>query len=88
MEDWFYTHQPQMTPPSVKQAVREIAGVTDFDVKYAATLELVKSDIQFGYQVSVAQTPTFFINGVKLEGMVAPQYFDNMIAYELQHAPK
>jgi uncharacterized membrane protein/protein-disulfide isomerase len=88
MEEWFYTHQAQLTPPSVRQAVKEIGEVTDFDAKYAAALELVKSDIELSYQVHVSQTPTFFVNGVKLDGMIAPQYFDKMIAYELQHAPK
>ena len=29
---------------------------------------------------------TFFINGVKIEGALPPQYFDQAIAYELQHA--
>jgi uncharacterized membrane protein/protein-disulfide isomerase len=88
MEEWFYTHQPSMTPPSVRLAARDVGQVNDFDAKYAATLELVKSDIEFGYQVRVSQTPTFFVNGVKLEGMMAPQYFDQVIAYELQHAAK
>ncbi len=31
-------------------------------------------------------TPTFFINGVKVEGALPPQYFEQAIAYELQHA--
>ncbi len=88
MEEWFYTHQPSMTPPSVRQAARDVGQVNDFEAKYAATLELVKSDIEFGYQVRVSQTPTFFMNGVKLEGMMAPQFFDQAIAYELQHAAK
>jgi protein-disulfide isomerase len=34
----------------------------------------------------VKATPTFFINGVKVESAIAPQYFDQAIAYELQHA--
>ena len=37
-----------------------------------------------GTQLSVNSTPTFFINGVKIEGACAPQYFDQAIAYELQ----
>src|SRR6266545_953919 len=88
MEEWLYTHQAGMTPPLVRQAARDIGQVNDFEAKYAATLELVKSDIEFGYQVRISQTPTFFVNGVKLEGMMQPQYFDQAIAYELQHAAK
>jgi uncharacterized membrane protein/protein-disulfide isomerase len=85
MEDWLYTHQPEMTVDSVKQAARDVGQVTDFDAKYAATLELVKGDVALGTQLDIHSTPTFFINGVKVEGEWATQYFDEAIAYELQH---
>ncbi|HKB11984.1 MAG TPA: vitamin K epoxide reductase family protein [Vicinamibacterales bacterium] len=86
LEEWLYTHQQGMTPPAVRQAARDIGGVTDFDAKYAATLSAVKSDINLGKQLGIKATPTFFINGVKIESAIAPQYFDQAIAYELQHA--
>jgi protein-disulfide isomerase len=86
MEEWLYTHQPSMTPPSVRQAARDIGLITDFDVKYQSTLALVKGDVALGRQLGVKSTPTFFVNGVKLEGMLPPQYFDQAIAYELAHA--
>jgi protein-disulfide isomerase len=88
MEEWFYTHQPTMTPPTVREAAKTVGLVTDFDAKYAATLELVKADVALGNQLNIRSTPTFFINGVKVEGEWAPQYFDQAIAYELQHAGK
>lgn len=86
MEEWLYTHQQGMTPESVRQAAREVGQVTDFEEKYASTLEQVKADIALGNQLGIRSTPTFFINGVKVEGEWAPQYFDQAIAYELQHA--
>jgi protein-disulfide isomerase len=75
-----------MTPPSVRQAARDLGQITDFDTRYAATIALVKSDIALGRQLGIKSTPTFFINGVKIEGALPPQYFDQAIAYELQHA--
>jgi protein-disulfide isomerase len=87
LEDWLYTNQESMTPESVRKAAREIGQVTDFEEKYASTLESVKSDIAYGKQLAVRSTPTFFINGVKVEGEWATQYFDQAIAYELQHQP-
>ena len=75
-----------MTPESVRQAARDVGGVTDFEAKYAETLELVKGDIALGKQLNITQTPTFFMNGVKIEGAWAPQFFDQAIAYELAHA--
>ena len=86
MEEWLYTHQPAQTPPSVRQAARDVGGITDFDVKYSSTMQSVKSDIGLARQLGVKSTPTFFINGVRIEGGLPPQYFDQAIAYELQHA--
>jgi protein-disulfide isomerase len=45
----------------------------------------VKRDVALGQQLRVTQTPTFFINGVKVDGAWAPQFFDQAIAYELAH---
>ena len=75
-----------MTPPSVRQAARDIGQVTDFDAKYPSTLALVKGDVALGHQLGIKSTPTFFINGVKIEGGLPPQYFDQAIAIELQRA--
>ncbi|MBS1819214.1 MAG: thioredoxin domain-containing protein [Acidobacteria bacterium] len=86
LEDYLYSHQQGMTPETVRQAAKDIAGITDIDTKYAQTLELVKGDIAMGQQLKVNQTPTFFINGVKIDGAWAPQFFDQAIAYELAHA--
>jgi protein-disulfide isomerase len=86
LEDYLYSHQPDMTPATVRQAARDIGGVADWDAKYATTLALVKGETGLGQQVGIRSTPTFFINGVKLEGMMAPQYFQQAIEYELAHA--
>lgn len=88
MEEWLYAHQPAMTPPSVRQAARDIGQVADFESKYASTVSLVKSDVALGRQLGIKSTPTFFINGVKVEGGLPPQYFDQAIAIELQRATK
>ncbi len=86
LEEWLYTHQQEMTPASVRQSARDVGQVTDFDEKYAATLALVKGDIALGQSLKVSQTPTFFINGVKVDGAWAPQFFDQAIAFELKRA--
>ena len=84
MQEWLFSNQAAMTPPFVRQGVREVGQVNDFDTKYASTLELVKSDIAFGHTLGVESTPTFFINGAKIAGVLAPQYFDQAIASELR----
>ena len=86
MEDWLFSNQPAMTSETVRKAARDIGQVTDFDAKYAATIEGVKGDIAFGHTLEVSATPTMFMNGVKIAGMLAPQYLDQAIAFELQRA--
>jgi uncharacterized membrane protein/protein-disulfide isomerase len=86
MEEWLYTHQPGMTPPIVRQAARDVGQVTDFDAKFQPTIDQVKGDVGLGKQLDVRSTPTFFINGIKVEGAWAPQFFEQAIAYELAHA--
>jgi uncharacterized membrane protein len=86
MEEWLYSHQPSMTSPSVRQAAKDIGQVADFEVRYQPTLALVRSDVALGRQLQIRSTPTFFINGVKIEGGLPAQYFDQAIAIELQRA--
>lgn len=85
MEDWFFTHQETMTPDKVKEWVRQVAGVTDFDAQYKSVLEQVKAEAKLGRDLNVSGTPTFFVNGIKVPTM-RPAYFDVLIAYELARA--
>jgi uncharacterized membrane protein/predicted DsbA family dithiol-disulfide isomerase len=72
LEDHFFRNQPAMTSETVRQWARDFGGVTDFDAKYAATVEAVKSDIAFGHSLNVSGTPTMFFNGVRVSGVLAP----------------
>ena len=84
MEDWLYTHQPEMTPPSVRQAAHDVGQVTDFDARYRRRLSSSRATSRSARSSACKSTPTFFINGVKVEGALPPQYFDQAIAYELR----
>ncbi len=83
MEDWLFSNQPAMTPASVRQAARDVGGVTDMDARYAATLLQVRADAQLGTQMNITGTPTFFLNGIRLPGL-RPEFFDVAIAWELK----
>jgi len=86
MEDWLFDNQPAMNPDLVRQGVRSVAGVMDFNERYASVLEQVKGDVKYGQSLGVNRTPTFFINGRRLEGGLDPEFFEAAIAYELAHA--
>jgi uncharacterized membrane protein/protein-disulfide isomerase len=85
MEDWLYSNQPSLSPATVRTAVREVAGVDDFEARYASVLEEVKADAALGGLLGVRSTPTFFINGRQLPGGgLPPEYFDAALAWELR----
>ncbi|MDH4066741.1 MAG: thioredoxin domain-containing protein, partial [Acidobacteriota bacterium] len=75
MQSWLYANQPSMTPATVRQAAKDIGGVTDMDARYAATVALVRGDAQQGVQMKITGTPTFFMNGMRLPGL-RPEFFD------------
>ena len=86
MEEWLFANQSGITPDKVKQGVREVAQVTDFDAQYPKVLEQVRADSKLGQQLGIEGTPTFFINGIKINASLRPVYFDAAIAHELKKA--
>ena len=85
-ERWLFANQSTLSPAMVKEGLQEVAGIGDFDARYATVLPGIKSDTALGASLGVGSTPTFFINGVKLEGALPVVYFDQAIAYELARA--
>jgi protein-disulfide isomerase len=83
MEDWLFANQPSMTLDMLKQGVATVGGVTDFDARYAKTLELVKGDIGQGVQLQVRGTPTFFMNGIRLPNLRG-EFFEAAVEWELK----
>ncbi|MBI1874264.1 MAG: thioredoxin domain-containing protein [Acidobacteria bacterium] len=86
LEEWIFAHQEELSPAVVKDAAREIGQVQDFDAQYPKVVEEVKADIALGALLKVKATPTFFINGLMVEGGFNPQFFDAAIAHELKKA--
>jgi protein-disulfide isomerase len=85
METWLYEHQEELSRDKIKDKVREIAGVEDFDAQYPKLLPEVRKDVQLGQKLEVTGTPTFFLNGIKMP-TVRVSHLDAAIAYELKKA--
>ena len=62
--------------------------MADFDAQYKSLINTVKGDIALATILGVKVTPTFFINGVKLEGALPVQYFELALQLELKKAGK
>lgn len=88
MDDWLYNNSALLTPASVRQAAGEVGGVPDFDAQYRSLINTVKGDVALATVLGVKVTPTFFINGVKLEGALPPQYLELALQLELKKAGK
>jgi uncharacterized membrane protein/protein-disulfide isomerase len=83
MEEWLFANQPSLTPDKVKEGLKTIANVSDFDARYPTTLQLVKGEIAQGHQLGVRGTPTFFMNGIKLPTL-RPDFFEAAVLWELR----
>lgn len=88
LESWLFENQSRMSPELLKQGIRDVGGVTDFDARYPAVLDQVRADVKSGHSLGVSKTPTFFINGRKVEGGLEPQFFDLAIEIELARAKR
>jgi uncharacterized membrane protein len=84
LKDWFFLHQNELSPDTVRKAAPNVANVPDFQAGYDKAIQEVKTDAAVGTSLGVHSTPTFFINGRALPvGAVNPQYFDALIQLEL-----
>lgn len=88
MEDWLYANHASLTPAAVRQAARDVGGVPDFDAQYAGAINQVRSDIALATILNIRVTPTFYINGVRRDGGLPPEYFEMALQYELRKAGK
>ena len=85
MQEYFFSNQEKMTPAWVKDSVRKVANVADFDAEYPKVLDQVKADAALGRQLDVQGTPTFFVNGIKVNAL-RPVFFEALIEHELKKA--
>lgn len=90
LDDWLFANQSTLTGDVVRQAAREQAGITDFDARYPAALQEVKTDASLGGLLKVASTPTVYLNGRLIAGRGAglppAQYIAALIDIELKRA--
>ena len=83
MEAFLFQNQQTLTPQGVIDGAKKLLGVTDWDKEYAAKLPDIKKDIADGGALQLNGTPLIFINGVRINGLMAPQLFELAITLEL-----
>jgi len=85
LTDWFFMHQDQLSPATVRSAAKEVAGITDFDAEYPRAIQEVKTEAATGAALGVNSTPTFFLNGRKVGGL-PPSAMEALIDLEIKRA--
>jgi protein-disulfide isomerase len=81
IHDYFFEHQKELKPDSLKQSVATYAaGLSGFDsarlktcMDEKATAAAIDRDIALGREVGVTGTPTIFVNGERITGYHAEQ---------------
>jgi uncharacterized membrane protein/protein-disulfide isomerase len=95
LDDWLFANQQTLTRETVKEALKDQAGIQDFDARYERALQEVKTDASLGGLIKVGSTPTVYLNGRMISGrtpqgqsmnMPGPQYLDALIDIELKRA--
>jgi protein-disulfide isomerase len=86
MQEWLFTHRAGLSLAAIKAAAREVGGVTDFEAEYPRVLMEIRSDVELAGRLNVRGTPTFFINGVRIDGGLRPAFLEAAIQHELRAA--
>lgn len=85
LTDWFFMHQDQLSPSTVRTAAKDVGGIADFDAEYPKAIQEVKTEAATGAVLGVNSTPTFFLNGRKIGGL-PPAALDTLIQIEIKRA--
>ena len=86
LDEWLFDHQQTLSRDVVRKAAEEQAGIKDFDARYEATLQTVRTDASLGKLLNVRSTPTIYINGRLIPCCPPPAYYDAFIDIELKKA--
>jgi uncharacterized membrane protein/protein-disulfide isomerase len=84
LNDWIFLHQDQLSPARVREAAKDVGGISDFDADYTNALTEVRKEGALGGSLHIDQTPTFFLNGRKIAPAVTPEAMDYLIQLELK----
>ena len=82
--EYFATNQALMSPASVREAARTVGLVPDYDAMLPRAMEEVKADVGLGRLLGIKVTPTYYFNGVRIEGGLPPLYFEAAVNFELR----
>ena len=87
MEDWLFSHQgpPILTPKQVRDAARDVAGITDFDAQYPAALKEIRADAAARRAFQGQLDADLLRQRPPAPQVLPPQHMNVLIGIELKH---
>jgi uncharacterized membrane protein len=79
-----FLYQQGRSAQDIRATAAKLLGITDFDREYALKLQDIRRDIADGGALGIRGTPTYFINGVRINELLQPAQFERAIGLELQ----
>lgn len=73
MANWLWDNQTRLTRDAVFEAGSQFGIPIKDTAAYAATLQQVVADVRAGHELAVEGTPTYFLNGIRLQWLPAKQ---------------
>jgi protein-disulfide isomerase len=90
--DWIYEHQGEVNPANLNDKIAQFTKAQNLDqAKLSAceaspqTASRVDETVSEGRQLGITQTPTLFVNGRMIPGVLTPDQMDRLIDLELGH---
>lgn len=91
LHDLLFENQADFADTSIYSTLAEKAGldVTEFDACLSdqRSLPAIQQDQDEGFLAEVQSTPTYFVNGVKIEGLLSEQQWIDIIESVLEATP-
>jgi protein-disulfide isomerase len=86
MEEYLYSNAGKLTTRAMQQAAITVGLVPNWNEQVPAALTAVRGDIALADLLSIHGTPTFFVNGLRVEGGMTSEQWDLAIRLELKRA--
>jgi len=84
MDEWLSHNKNNLSRDTIRDAVRTVAQIADFDAEYNEGLREVRGDVSLGHALGVAGTPTVFVNGVRMPSDALVERIRIAATFELQ----
>jgi predicted DsbA family dithiol-disulfide isomerase len=69
---YLYEHHGQLTSDSVRAYATQLGMASEYESKYSSVVTLIRQDIEIAARVGIQGTPTYFVNGIRIDNSLTP----------------